>query len=124
MTHASIPPVICGRAKTMRKTMTDAELKLWNASRAHRLMDLGFRWQMPVAGYIADFACPAAKLIVEVDGSQHGAEAEAKHDELRTGRLEEAGWTVVRFWDGDVLNDIDGACQHVVEIGQQRAATP
>jgi len=55
----------------MRKAMTDAELKLWNELRAHRLMGLGFRRQFPIAGYIVDFACPEKKLIVEVDGSQH-----------------------------------------------------
>jgi very-short-patch-repair endonuclease len=55
----------------MRKTMTDAELKLWNAIRAHRLMGLGFRRQVPIAGYIVDFACPTHNLIVEVDGWQH-----------------------------------------------------
>ena len=60
----------------MRKVMTDAELKLWNELRAHRLMGLGFRRQFPIAGYIVDFACPEKKLVVEVDGSQH-TEADA-----------------------------------------------
>jgi len=98
----------------MRKVMTLAELKLWNELRAHRLMGLGFRRQFPVAGYIVDFACPDKKLVVEVDGSQH-AEADAvDRDEARTLRLEQDGWTVLRFWNDDVIRDIDNVCQHIV----------
>ena len=75
-------------------------------------MGLGFRRQFPIAGYIVDFACPEKKLVVEVDGPQH-AEAVAG-DEARTGRLEQDGWTVLRFWNDDVLRDIDNVCQHIV----------
>lgn len=98
----------------MRKVMTDAELKLWNELRAHRLMGLGFRRQFPVAGYIVDFACPQKRLIVEVDGSQHGDAGRAVADEVRTDRLERDGWIVLRFWNDDVLRDIDNVCQHIV----------
>ena len=98
----------------MRKVMTDAELKLWNELRAHRLMGLGFRRQLPVAGYIVDFACPQKKLIVEVDGSQHGDADNAIADEARTKRLEQDGWMVLRFWNDDVIRDIDNVCQHIV----------
>ncbi len=100
----------------MRKAMTDAELKLWNELRAHRLMGLGFRRQLPVAGYIVDFACPERKLIVEVDGAQHGDETTAGYDALRTRRLESLGWTVLRFWNDDVLQDIENVCRHIVTI--------
>lgn len=97
----------------MRRVMTEAELKLWNELRAHRLMGLGFRRQFPIAAYIVDFACPERKLIVEVDGSQH-ASTDASHDEARTGRLRQDGWIVLRFWNDDVLRDIDNVCQHIV----------
>ncbi|AZO06537.1 MULTISPECIES: endonuclease domain-containing protein [unclassified Mesorhizobium] len=96
----------------MRKVMTDAELKLWNELRGHRLMGLGFRRQFPIAGYIVDFACPQKKLIVEVDGSQHADDAIP--DETRTRRLEQDGWMVLRFWNDDVIRDIDNVCQHTV----------
>ena len=95
----------------MRKAMTDAELKLWNELRAHRLMGLGFRRQLPSAGDIADFACPEYKIIVEVDGSQHG---DLAYDVKRDGVLAAAGWTVLRFWNDDVLRDMDNVCQHIV----------
>ncbi|GLS33018.1 hypothetical protein GCM10007937_47280 [Mesorhizobium albiziae] len=98
----------------MRRVMTDAELKLWNELRAHRLMGLGFRRQVPIAGYIVDFACSAKTLIVEVDGSQHADAERSDADEARTRRLEQDGWTMLRFWNGDVLADIDGVCQHIV----------
>ena len=94
--------------------MTDAELKLWNELRAHRLMGLSFRRQVPIAGYIVDFACSAKKLIVEVDGSQHGEDDNAGKDSARTARLQQDGWTVLRFWNDDVLRDIDNVCQHIV----------
>ena len=69
MTHHQVSPLNRGNARKMRRAMTDAELKLWNEVRAHRLMGLLFRRQMPIAGYIVDFACPTKKLIVELDGS-------------------------------------------------------
>ena len=114
MTHYPVLPSNRKNAKKMRRALTDAELKLWNELRAHRLMGLSFRRQMPIAGYIVDFACPSKKLIVEVDGSQH-AEAEiAKADEERTAKLEALGWTILRFWNGDILSDLDTVCTHIV----------
>ena len=65
--HSRVPPGHRKLAKRMRRTMTDRELKLWNSVRAHRLMGLGFRRQLPIAGYIVDFACSEHKFIVEVD---------------------------------------------------------
>jgi very-short-patch-repair endonuclease len=112
--HRPVTKRIRSNAKSMRRVMTDAELKLWNELRAHRLMGLGFRRQLPIGGYIVDFACPAAKLIVEVDGAQHGEAAAAEADELRTRNLEALGWTILRFWNGDVLRDIENVCRHIV----------
>lgn len=114
MPHAPAPPKIRRHAKIMRRAMRDAELKLWNAVRAHRLMGLAFRRQMLIASHIVDFACPSKKLIVELDGSHHGEDAQIAHDEIRAKRLADDGWTILRFWNHDVLNDIDGVCQHIV----------
>ncbi|MBA4786188.1 MAG: endonuclease domain-containing protein [Rhizobiales bacterium] len=116
MPHAPVPPVRRANAKRMRKTMTDAELKLWNAIRAHRLMGLGFRRQVPIAGYIVDFACPTHNLIVEVDGGQHGHDEALRYDATRTLRLERDGWTVLRFWNDEVLKDIDNVCLHILKV--------
>jgi len=114
MNHYPVPPANRRNARRMRRQLTDAELKLWNALRAHRLMDLPFRRQMPIGSYIADFACPTKKLIVELDGSQHGGAAVAEYDTTRTARLEALGWTVLRFWNDDVMRDIDSVCLHIV----------
>lgn len=112
--HRKVPPHLRQNARRMRSAMTEAELKLWNELRAHRLMGLAFRRQMPIGRYIADFACPEHKLIVEVDGSQH-AEDEI-YDQFRTTYLEQQGWQVVRFWNDDVLNDIDNVCSHILRL--------
>lgn len=114
MPHTPVAHANRRNAKSMRRKMTDAELKLWNELRAHRLMGLGFRRQFPIAGYIVDFACPEKKLIVEVDGSQHAADVGVAVDAIRTRCLEDDGWTMLRFWNDDVLRDIDNVCHHIV----------
>ncbi|RUW46811.1 endonuclease domain-containing protein [Mesorhizobium sp. M1A.F.Ca.ET.072.01.1.1] len=114
MTHYPVPSINRGNARKMRKQMTDAELKLWNEVRAHRLMGLSFRRQMPIAGYIVDFACPTKKLIVEIDGSQHARADASASDAARATKLKGLGWTMLRFWNDDVIRDIDNVCQHIV----------
>ncbi len=114
--HSDVAPVIRGNARRMRRAMTEAELKLWNELRAHRLMGFGFRRQLPIAGYIVDFACPDRKLIVEVDGSRHGDVPAQTYDRHRSETLQGLGWKVLRFWNDDVLKDIDNVCRHIVTV--------
>ena len=116
MPHTVIPPKSRAHARQMRKKLTDAELKLWNELRAHRLMGIGFRRQFPIAGYIADFACLTHRPIVELDGSQHAVNENEAYDAWHTSRLESDGWTVLRFWNDEVLKDIDGVCAHILKI--------
>ncbi len=101
--------------------MTDAELKLWNAVRAHRLLELGFRRQFPVADYIVDFACPERRLIVEVDGAQHNDPETQAYDARRTAFMEQSGWTVLRITNNDVLKDIEDVCNHIVIASEERS---
>mgnify|MGYP000990278874 FL=1 len=114
MPHADVDPVHRKYAKQMRKVMTDAELKLWNAIRVHRLEGLSFRRQMPIAGFIVDFACSDHRLVVEVDGSQHTSDAALRYDQERTARLEKDGWNIFRFWNHEVLTDLDNVCLHII----------
>ncbi|EKF20368.1 endonuclease domain-containing protein [Nitratireductor pacificus] len=114
--HHDVSALNRANARRMRKTMTEAEARLWNALRAHRLMGLSFRRQMPVAGYIVDFACPTRKIVVEVDGSQHGGSA---HDQSRDAALAALGWTVLRFWNDDVERSLDDVCQHILAVVQE-----
>lgn len=113
MPHNLIPNRNRANAKSMRKEMTPAELKLWNILRAHRLMELGFRRQFPIGNYIVDFACSEKRLIVEVDGSQHNEKEAQSYDAKRTNYLEQSGWRVLRFTNDDVLKDIDCVCNHI-----------
>ena len=109
-----VPEQTRAHARSMRRNLTDAELKLWHELRAHRLMGLSFRRQYPIGHYIVDFACPSKRLIIELDGSQHAEESAIEYDRLRTRALEADGWTVLRFWNDDALKDTDGVCQHIV----------
>ena len=114
MPHNLVPRRQRENAKAMRSEMTEAELRLWNALCAKRLMGLKFRRQVPIGPFIVDFACPDKRLIVEADGSQHGDDDTIDYDATRTSFLEASGWTILRFWNDDVLKDTDGVCQHIV----------
>ena len=94
-------------ANRLRKEMTKAEACLWKyVLRAGKMKGYGFRRQRPVLNYIADFLCKELMLIVEVDGSIHELEEVRKNDEQRQKALEEAGFTVLRFTNNEVLTNI------------------
>jgi very-short-patch-repair endonuclease len=90
------------RARNFRQDATDAERKLWSLLRRKR-MNVRFRRQQPISPYVADFFCPSAALVIELDGSQHADESELLHDAKRTKWLEANGYRVLRFWNADVL---------------------
>jgi adenine-specific DNA-methyltransferase len=94
------------RARTLRRNMTDAEQSFWRRVRDRRFGGLKFRRQAPIGSYIADFLCFERKLIVELDGGQHVEKS--AYDENRTHFLEKQGYQVIRFWDNDVLKNMDG----------------
>ncbi len=100
-----------GRARQLRAAMTDAERLLWRCLRMRRLGGHRFRRQVPVGPYIADFACLAARLVVEVDGGQH---AGAHHDRRRDEYLRAQGFRVLRFWNHDVLGNPEAVCEVVL----------
>jgi very-short-patch-repair endonuclease len=99
-------PDVAANARELRKNMTDAERRLWYYLRAHRLEGRGFRRQVPLGPYVADFLCEKARLIVEVDGGQH-SERTGK-DEERTAWLNAQGYRVVRFWNHDAMGNMEG----------------
>lgn len=108
-------------ARRLRGAMTDAERKLWLALRAHRLDGLSFRRQVPVGAYIVDFMCHEARLIVEVDGGQH---ADSVVDQRRDAWLASAGYRVLRFWNNDVLGNLDGVLSEIVNAARSTKPTP
>jgi very-short-patch-repair endonuclease len=100
------------RARQLRKNMTDAERALWRYLRLRQLDGHKFRRQVRIGPYVADFACLKAMLVIEVDGGQH-AEARA-YDSRRDDFMRGQGYRVVRFWNNDVLRNIDGVWQTIV----------
>ncbi len=91
-------------ARRLRRDMTDAEHVLWHHLRNRMLMGCKFRRQCPIGHYIADFVCIEARLVVEVDGGQHVG---SQHDVSRTHCIESMGFQIVRFWNTDVLTDVE-----------------
>ena len=92
-------------AKRLRRELTPAERKLWHALRAHRFQDLHIRRQVPMGRYIADFICHANRVVIEVDGEQHGFDREAARDRTRDDWFESQGYRVLRFANGEVLRE-------------------
>ena len=108
------------RARELRERSTDAEWKLWAIVRNRQLGGYKFRRQVPIDRYFADFACREAKLVVEIDGSQH--QDRADYDAKRTEVLEACGWRVIRFDNRDVLTNTLGVGDSILlEIQSARA---
>ena len=95
--------------------MTDAEKHLWSKIRARQIKGFWFYRQKPIAGYIADFYCPKATLVIEVDGGQHFKDETVEYDKIRDKTMESLGLKVLRFTNMDVLDNIDG----VIEVLEQ-----
>jgi very-short-patch-repair endonuclease len=100
------------RAKELRRDMTEAEKLLWSKIRRDQIDGFPFRKQVPIRPYVADFACLAIKLVIEVDGGQH--DERKAQDDARTAWLEAQGYRVLRFWNNEVLGNIDGVLQVIV----------
>jgi Uncharacterized protein conserved in bacteria len=107
-------------ARVLRINMTDAERKLWSRLRNRQLLGFKFVRQEPVGRFIADFACREADLLVELDGGQH---AESRWDDQRTLELMGHGYAVLRFWNNDVLSNIDGVLQ-AIAMHLEKAPSP
>jgi very-short-patch-repair endonuclease len=102
--------------------MTDAEAKRWNQLRNGQLLGTKFRRQVPMGSFVADFCCRHPKLVVEVHGSQHTERA--TQDASRTRVLAERGYTVLLFWDNEVVQDIDAVLEAIVGEVTQRTRRP
>ncbi|NHK28156.1 endonuclease domain-containing protein [Parvularcula flava] len=103
------------RAKELRQQMPEAERLLWTHIRRRQLDGHKFRRQHAIGPYIVDFICLDRKLVIELDGGQHG-EADARaYDARRTEFLEQEGFDVIRFWNIDVFETLDGVLERIAE---------
>jgi very-short-patch-repair endonuclease len=103
-------PKTLGRAKDLRRDLTLAERKLWSILRSRQMNGAKFRRQQPIGPFIGDFVCQEHRLIIEADGGQH---AGSEHDVRRTALLEAKGYRVLRFWNNDILSNLDGVAQMI-----------
>ncbi len=102
------------KSRQLRENMTDAERRLWAKIRIQQLKGYQFYRQKPLGDYIVDFFCPRAKLVIEVDGSQHFANEMTEYDRIRTEYLNGLGLRVLRFTNLDVLKNIEGVVESII----------
>jgi very-short-patch-repair endonuclease len=105
------------RARALRQSMTEAERRVWQILRLHQMTGYKFRRQVPIGRYIADFVCHEARLIVEIDGGQH--ERSSPREAERSGFLQNEGYRILRFWNNEVLENLDGVHETIAdELGR------
>ena len=103
----------------LRKNATDAEQKLWSILRSRRISGLKFLRQYSVGPYILDFYCPKRRLAIEVDGGQHADRYGQQHDAQRDSYLRELNIRVIRFWNNEVLQNIEGVGEKIKEEAER-----
>jgi very-short-patch-repair endonuclease len=118
-----ISPKLRSNARTLRRKSTDAERILWSELRDHRLQGAGFRRQAPIGGYVADFVCHAAHLVVELDGGQHFSDDAEHADAKRSAVIEAKGFHVLRFSNHDVMTNRAGVLETIAAVIAARAPT-
>jgi very-short-patch-repair endonuclease len=111
-------------ARRLRRDATPFERRLWRALRQLELPQGHFRRQAPVGPYFADFAHHGVRLIVELDGAQHGMDAGLQRDAVRTAYLEAAGYRVIRFWNDEVRDNLDGVVETILAALAEPPPTP
>jgi len=117
----SIPEHLKGTARRLRKDMTEAEKLIWSRLRAHRFANASFRRQAVLGPYVVDFLCPTAKLVVEIDGNQH---AGSITDATRDAYLAAHGYRVLRYWNNDVLGNLDAVLEDLHRHLSEHASAP
>jgi very-short-patch-repair endonuclease len=103
-------------SRVLRRNLTPWELKIWLLLRHRQILGYKFRRQHKIGKYIVDFCCPEKQLIIEIDGGQHNTEKGREKDFIRQKYLENRGFKIVRFWNIDIDNNIQGVGQKIFEI--------
>lgn len=101
-------------ARKLRKNQTPQEEKLWQLLRNQQLQGLKFRRQYPIGEFIVDFVCKEIKLVIEIDGGQHNLVENIELDTKRSNFLLSKGYRVLRFWNNDIDNNLDGVYETIL----------
>ena len=109
----AIPKSLTPVARSLRRNATNAERRLWQGLRRKQIADFRFRRQVILGGFIADFACLDARLVVEVDGATHSTDAEIARDAARSAALSAQGFAILRFTNDEVFHNLDGVLETV-----------
>jgi very-short-patch-repair endonuclease len=109
-------------ARRLRANQTDLERRLWSKLRDRQLSSTKFRRQVPIRRYIVDFACRELPLIIELDGGQHSSVR--KYDADRTRWLAQHGWRILRFWNNEVIENLEGVLQTVMAAIESASSSP
>ena len=102
------------QARQLRNGATNAERKLWPCLSARKIQGVRFNRQVPIGPFICDFVSRSAKLVIELDGGQHGWRTE--EDRRRTLYIEAQGFRVIRFWNNDVIENLDGVVSEIERV--------
>ena len=115
MDKSGLPEELLRRCRKLRTSSSDAETRLWSCLRNRQLLGFKFRRQHPVDKFIVDFYCHDVKLAIEIDGGQHAEGAQSLYDKRRTAQLESKGIKVLRFWNNEVLQNLEGVLEMIAE---------
>jgi very-short-patch-repair endonuclease len=105
------------QAHQLRQAQTSAEIRLWTFLRRKQIQGARFRRQHALGPYVVDFCAPGRKLVIEIDGAQHSEQAE--YDAERTAYLSSRGYRVLRFWNAEIMNDIDHVLNVILQALEQ-----
>ena len=102
-------------ARELRKNSTLSEVLLWNLLKNRQFHNLKFKRQQPIGDYIVDFICKEARIIIEIDGGQHNEPENIEYDKTRTDYLNNLGYKVIRFWNNEIYENIEGVALRLKE---------
>ncbi len=112
--------ILLKRSRQLRVRQTVHETILWAFLRSRRLGGLKFRRQFPICRFIADFCCFEKKIIVELDGRQHGEKEHAEKDRIRDAILRSKGYKILRVWNSEINNNLEGVAERIIQLAEEK----
>ena len=109
-------PITQKHAKDLRQNLTKAEAIIWNYLKGNKIEGIKFRRQFAIEPFIVDFAAVEIKLIIEIDGATHSSDDRVKYDDARTQFLTSQDWQIIRVWNNDIYNNLNGVLQSISQI--------